>query len=52
MPLKQTNDNIYSKGAHAMNANLEAIKQEIIAGAEGLSSSKEVYEFKKLFLDG
>ena len=35
-----------------MNANLEAIKQEIIAGAEGLSSSKEVYEFKKLFLDG
>ena len=35
-----------------MNANLEAIKQEIIAGAEGLGSSKEVYEFKKKFLDG
>ncbi len=35
-----------------MNANLEAIKQEIIAGSEGLNSSKEVYEFKKKFLDG
>ena len=35
-----------------MNANLEAIKQEIIAGADELSSSKEVYEFKKKFLDG
>ena len=35
-----------------MNANLEAIKQEIITGSESLSSSKEVYEFKKKFLDG
>ena len=35
-----------------MNANLEAIKQEIIAGAEELNSAKEVYEFKKKFLDG
>ncbi len=35
-----------------MNANLEAIKQEIIAGAEALNSSKEVYEFKKKYLDG
>ncbi len=35
-----------------MNANLEQIKQEIIAGAENLTSSKEVYEFKKKFLDG
>ena len=35
-----------------MNANLEQIKQEIIAGAEELISSKEVYEFKKKFLDG
>lgn len=35
-----------------MNANLEAIKQEIIAGSETLASSKEVYEFKKKFLDG
>ena len=35
-----------------MNANLEAIKQEIISGAEELTSSKEVYEFKKKFLDG
>jgi 3-oxoacyl-[acyl-carrier-protein] synthase III len=44
--------NTIFKKENAMNANLEAIKQEIIAGAEGLSSSKEVYEFKKLFLDG
>ena len=35
-----------------MNANLEAIKQEIIAGAEELASAKEVYEFRKKFLDG
>lgn len=35
-----------------MNANLEQIKQEIIAGAEELNSAKEVYEFKKKFLDG
>lgn len=35
-----------------MNANLEQIKQEIITGAEELKSSKEVYEFKKKFLDG
>ncbi len=35
-----------------MNANLELIKQEIIAGAEELKSSKVVYEFKKKFLDG
>ena len=35
-----------------MNANLEQIKQEIIAGADELNSSKEVYEFKKKFLDG
>ena len=35
-----------------MNANLEQIKQEIIAGVEELNSSKEVYEFKKKFLDG
>ena len=35
-----------------MNANLEAIKQEIIAGAEELNSAKEVYEFKKSYLDG
>ena len=35
-----------------MNANLEAIKQEIIAGAEELNSAKEVYEFRKKFLDG
>ena len=35
-----------------MNANLEQIKQEIISGAEELASSKEVYEFKKKFLDG
>ena len=27
-----------------MNANLEQIKQEIIAGAEELNSAKEVYE--------
>ena len=35
-----------------MNANLELIKNEIIAGAEDLSSSKEVYEFRKKYLDG
>ena len=35
-----------------MNANLEQIKQEIISGAQELNSSKEVYEFKKKFLDG
>ena len=35
-----------------MNANLEQIKQEILAGAENLNSSKELYEFKKSFLDG
>ena len=35
-----------------MNANLEQIKQEIISGADDLNSSKEVYEFKKKFLDG
>lgn len=35
-----------------MNANLEQIKQEIIAGAENLSSAKEVYEFRKQYLDG
>ena len=35
-----------------MNANLELIKQEIITGSEELNSSKEVYEFKKKFLDG
>ena len=35
-----------------MNANLEQIKAEILAGAEELTSSKEVYEFKKKFLDG
>ena len=35
-----------------MNANLEAIKQEMIAGAEELNSAKEVYEFRKKFLDG
>lgn len=36
----------------SMNANLEQIKQEIISGAEELTSSKEVYEFRKKFLDG
>ena len=35
-----------------MNANLELIKNEIIAGAEDLNSSKEVYEFRKKYLDG
>ena len=35
-----------------MNANLEQIKQEIIAGAENLGSAKEVYEFRKQYLDG
>ena len=35
-----------------MNPNLEAIKQEIIAGAETLASAKEVYEFRKKFLYG
>ena len=35
-----------------MNANLEQIKQEIISGAEELASAKEVYEFRKKFLDG
>lgn len=35
-----------------MNANLELIKNEIIAGAEELNSSKEVYEFRKKYLDG
>ncbi len=35
-----------------MNANLEQIKQEIIAGAEELTSAREVYEFRKKFLDG
>ena len=35
-----------------MNANLEQIKQEIMTGSEALKSSKEVYEFKKSFLDG
>ena len=35
-----------------MNANLEQIKQEIIDGAAALASAKEVYEFKKKFLDG
>ena len=35
-----------------MNANLEQIKQEIIDGAASLASAKEVYEFKKKFLDG
>ena len=35
-----------------MNANLEQIRQEIIAGAENLNSSKEVYEFRKQYLDG
>ena len=35
-----------------MNANLEQIKQEILAGADALASSKDVYEFRKQFLDG
>ena len=35
-----------------MNANLEQIKQEIISGADELNSSKEVYEFRKKYLDG
>ena len=35
-----------------MNANLEQIKQEIMAGSEQLNSAKEVYEFKKQYLDG
>ena len=35
-----------------MNANLEAIKQEIITGSQELASAKEVYEFRKKFLDG
>ena len=35
-----------------MNANLEQIKKEIIDGAAALASAKEVYEFKKKFLDG
>lgn len=35
-----------------MNANLEQIKQEIIAGAQHLGSAKEVYEFRKQYLDG
>ena len=35
-----------------MNANLEQIKQEIITGAEDLTSSRALYEFKKTFLDG
>ena len=35
-----------------MNANLEQIRQEIMEGASQLSSSKEVYEFKKKYLDG
>ena len=35
-----------------MNANLEQIKQEIMTGSEALTSSKEVYEFKKSYLDG
>ena len=35
-----------------MNANLEQIKQEIIVGAGELNSSKEVYEFRKKYLDG
>ena len=30
-----------------MNANLEQIKQEILAGADALASSKDVYEFRK-----
>ena len=34
-----------------MNENLERIKQEIIAGAEDLTSAREVYEFKKKFMD-
>ena len=34
-----------------MNANLEQIKQEIIAGADELNSSKEVYELRKKYLD-
>ena len=35
-----------------MNAKLEQIKQEILAGADALASSKDVYEYRKLFLDG
>ncbi|MBQ7360450.1 MAG: phenylalanine--tRNA ligase subunit alpha [Lachnospiraceae bacterium] len=35
-----------------MNANLEQIKQEIISGAQELQSAREVYEFKKKYLDG
>lgn len=35
-----------------MNERLENIKKEILDGAESLTSSKSVYEFKKQFLDG
>ena len=35
-----------------MNAGLEQIKQEIISGAEAITTSKEAYEFRKKFLDG
>lgn len=35
-----------------MNAGLEQIKQEIISGAEEITTSREGYEFRKKFLDG
>ena len=35
-----------------MNPNIDQITQEILAGADALASSKDVYEFRKLFLDG
>lgn len=35
-----------------MNERLESIRREILDGADSLGSSKAVYEFKKVFLDG
>ena len=49
---KKVLQNLFKKGRKTMNANLEQIKQEIMTGSEALTSPKEVYEFKKSYLDG
>ncbi|MDO5538447.1 MAG: phenylalanine--tRNA ligase subunit alpha [Eubacteriales bacterium] len=37
---------------NGLNDNIAVLKQEILDGAEKLGSSKELYEFKKTYVDG
>ena len=40
------------QGLNGLNDNIAALKQKILEGAQTLKSSKELYEFKKLYVDG